>query len=41
MAATGVIETEKQLGTVSADEMLNLDDEALGGILQSLEVFKG
>lgn len=41
MAATGVIETESQLGTVSADEMLNLDDEALGGILQSLEAFKG
>lgn len=41
MAAAGVIETEKQLGTVSTDEMLNLDDEALGGILQSLEAFKG
>lgn len=41
IAATGVIETESQLGIVSADEMLNLDDEALGGILQSLEAFKG
>lgn len=41
MAAADVIETAKQPGTVSADEMLNLDDEALGGILQSLEAFKG
>lgn len=41
MAAADVIETAKQLGTASADEILNLDDEALSGILQSLEAFKG
>lgn len=41
MAAADVIETAKQPGTASADEILNLDDEALGGILQSLEAFKG
>lgn len=41
MAAADVIETAKQPGTASADEILNLDDEALSGILQSLEAFKG
>lgn len=41
MAAADVIETAKQSGTASADEILNLDDEALSGILQSLEAFKG
>lgn len=40
MAAADVIETAKQPGTASADEILNLDDEALSGILQSLEAFK-
>ncbi len=41
MAAADTARTAKQPGTVGADEILNLDDEALGGILQSLEAFKG
>ena len=31
----------KQPETDGADEIMGLDDEALGGILQSLEAFKG
>lgn len=38
--AAGAMETVEQPGTVGADEMLNLDDEALGDVLQSLEAFK-
>lgn len=41
MAVADTAGTEKQPGTAGADEILNLDDEALGGILQSLEAFKG
>ncbi|MDE6607130.1 MAG: hypothetical protein K2K54_05155 [Lachnospiraceae bacterium] len=33
--------TVKQPETGGADEIMELDDEALGGILQSLEAFKG
>ena len=33
--------TVKQPETDGADEIMELDDEALGGILQSLEAFRG
>lgn len=40
-AAADIMEMAEQPGSSGTDEILNLDDEALGGILQSLEAFKG
>lgn len=39
--AAGEKETAVQAETPSQNELTGLDDEALGGILQSLEAFKG
>lgn len=41
MAAAGAMETAQQEETSSANGLEGLDDSALGGILQSLEAFKG
>lgn len=39
--AAGEKETAGQAETLDQNELTGLDDEALGGILQSLEAFKG
>lgn len=39
--AAGAMETAQQAGTSGANGLAGLDDSALGGILQSLEAFKG
>ena len=41
MTAAGAMETAKQEETSGASGLAGLDDDALGGILQSLEAFKG
>lgn len=41
MAAAGAMETAQQEETSGASGLAGLDDDALGGILQSLEAFKG
>ena len=41
VTATGEKETEKQAEASGGNELTGLDAEALGGILQSLEAFKG
>ena len=41
VAAAGAMETAEQTGTSSENGLTGLDDNALGGILQSLEVFRG
>ena len=41
VVATEEKETEKQAETSGGNELTGLDAEALGGILQSLEAFKG
>lgn len=41
VTAAGKKETEVWAGTPGGYELTGLDDEALGGILQSLEAFKG
>lgn len=41
MAAVGVIETAERTGTSGENGLAGLDDDALGGILQSLDAFKG
>ena len=41
VAAAGAMETAEQTGTSSENGLTGLDDDALGGILQSLEAFMG
>ena len=41
MTAAGAMETAQQEETSGASGLAGLDDDALGGILQSLEAFKG
>lgn len=41
MAAAGAMETAQQAETFGENGLTGLDDNALGGILQSLEAFKG
>ncbi|MEY8333511.1 hypothetical protein AALB53_10445 [Lachnospiraceae bacterium 47-T17] len=41
MTAAGAMETAQQEETSGASRLAGLDDNALGGILQSLEAFKG
>ena len=41
MTAAGAMETAQQEETSGASRLAGLDDDALGGILQSLEAFKG
>ena len=41
MTAAGEKETAKQAEASGGNELTGLDDETLGGILQSLEAFKG
>lgn len=41
MAAAGATETAERTGTSNENGLTGLDEDALGGILQSLEAFKG
>lgn len=41
MAAAGAMETVERTGTSGENGLAGLDEDALGGILQSLEAFKG
>ncbi len=41
MAAVGAMETAERTGTSGENGLAGLDDDALGGILQSLDAFKG
>ncbi len=41
VAVAGAIETAQQAETFGENGLTGLDDDALGGILQSLEAFKG
>ena len=41
MATAGAVETAERTGTSDENGFAGLDDDALGGILQSLEAFKG
>lgn len=41
MVAVGVMETAERTGTSDENGLAGLDEDALGGILQSLEAFKG
>lgn len=41
MAAAGVMEKAQQAETFGENGLAELDEDALGGILQSLEAFKG
>lgn len=41
MAAVGAMETVERTGTSDENGLAGLDEDALGGILQSLEAFKG
>lgn len=41
VAAAGAMKTAQQAKTSGANGLAGLDEDALGGILQSLEAFKG